>query len=55
MGCLGSSTIVKENELLLDKYIHYGDRSANDFVNEYHTQTYKESIADPAAFWDKEA
>ena len=38
-----------------DKYINYGDRSANDFVNKYHTKTYKESIANPAKFWNVEA
>ena len=44
------------SQSLLDgKYITYGDRSANDFVNEKHTAAYQESIANPAAFWDTEA
>ena len=40
---------------LTGKYITYGDRSAQDFKNDYHEKTYQESIADPAAFWDVEA
>ena len=44
-----------QQTLLEDKYITYGDKSCDDFVNEKHSTTYKASIADPAAFWDTEA
>jgi len=40
----------------LDKYITYKNgRSANDFVNETHSTTYKESITNQAQFFAREA
>jgi hypothetical protein len=45
----------KKSNIDLSKYITYGELSANDFVNEKHTETYRDSIENQAAFFDREA
>ena len=37
------------------KYITYGDKSCDDFVNKYRDEQYQYSISKPQSFWDKEA
>jgi propionyl-CoA synthetase len=38
-----------------DSYIYYPNRSCDDFSNPHAEAIFKESIADPAAFWAKKA
>ena len=37
----------------LDKYITYGELSADDFVNEKHTTVYRDSIDNQVEFFDR--
>ena len=55
------SSAFLDNAMVIDKgaggskYITYGERSCQNFVNKYHDKVYRESIQNQEAFFDREA
>lgn len=54
-GTVAENAIEFKHDAELIKYITYGDKSTQDFKNDYYEQVYRDSIENREAFFDREA